>query len=431
MSDVAYFVFLVFRNFIPMSPFMVPYLIENKHFTKKEVMNNITHCVFVFSIMTAIAAIFITDILGRKAVCIIDAAIELLVCIIMVFMRKRSFILGKIAGSLHGVTKSLETVSKSIMYMGGGDGSAKYSNYVLFKHTSMVIAGVCGQELYLMTQSHKFSIVVSMCSLALSVLCGLQLPSVSSAKNAATWANVRDAFNLRKNAREFTFCLLNITSSIFLIATSCYSTYIFIERGAGINIVSNRFGRALHVIFTPIRFALLGFVKMASFFDRSITINRKYDKNIIVFGYLDALAKISFLLPRYLITRRQFTDERAATIVFVFLVITLVLMYLLYRGRSAMTSYALTIMCLVTSMLCLGVSHNGFYKCKEHLHVFYCVNLFISAIIHTSISSFSKKVKASGEQRMLYYCYVNILLMALAAVMCFLYIFDFSKLGLS
>lgn len=409
-----YFTFLAFRNFVPISSFTVPHLMESKGFTEKEVMNRITHCVFIFSILTAVAAIFITNVLGKKAICIIDAAIELIVCFILMLMGKRAFFLGQLAGSLHGVTKSLEVVSKSIMYSGDvKDPSSKYAIYTLVKHTAIIASGIFGQEFYFMTRSHWLSILLSIMSLCASIFSGFMLPepTIADKKNNGH-GEITTAVMKAYTAPVSVFCVLNVISSTLFIATSCYSTYIFIERRKGVNIASNRFGKALYRFFFPIRLVITGIVRVVSPQDSTIAANAGYDKNTIIFGYMDSLARLFAMFPRYYIMQRNFEDRQRAIVLFVLLATTMLLMYLQYRAKTLLNTYALTILCSITSVSCLGISNNGFIKGKDSpIHVFYCINLLASAIIHTSISYFSRKTRATAETRLLYYCYINILLM--------------------
>lgn len=415
-ANKAYFIFLAFRNFIPISSFTVPHLIESKGFTEKEVMNRITHCVFIFSILTAFAAIFITNVLGKKTICIMDAAIELGVYIILMTMGKRALFLGQLAGSLHGITKSLEVVSKSIMYSKNTtDFSSKYRDYTLVKHTAVIASGIFGQEFYFMTRSHHLSIMFSILSLCVSIICGsflLESKATETNHNGffKTFAAIIKAYTMPVTM----FCVLNVISSTLLIATSCYSTYIFIERRKGIDIASNWFGKILYGLFFPVRLVITGIVNFALPKYGNMAANSGYDKNTIIFGYMDSLARLFAMLPRHYIMSRSFEDRHRAVVLFVLLSTTMLLMYLQYRAKTLLHTYALTILCSITSVSCLGISNNGFAKNQNSpIHVFYCINLLASAILHTSISYLSRRTKATAETRLLYYCYVNVLLMAL------------------
>lgn len=415
-TNKAYFTFLAFRNFIPISSFTVPHLIESKGFTEKEVMNRITHCVFIFSIITAFTAIFLTNVLGKKTICIMDAGIELVVYVILILMGKRAFFLGQLAGSLHGITKSLEVVSKSIMYSKNTtDFATKYRDYTLVKHTSVIASGIFGQEFYFMTRSHHLSIMFSIVSLCVSIVCGSFLleykaPEMNRNEFFKTFAATVEAYTMPVTV----FCILNVISSTLLIATSCYSTYIFIERRKGIDIASNWFGKILYGLFFPIRFVITGIVNVISPKYGNIAANSGYDKNTIIFGYMDSLARLSAMLPRHYIMNINFEDRQRAVLLFGLLSTTMILMYLQYKAKTLLYTYMLTILCSITSVSCLGISNNGFVKNQgSPIHVFYCINLLASAILHTSISYFSRKTKATAETRLLYYCYINILFMIL------------------
>lgn len=415
-TNKAYFTFLAFRNFMPISSFTIPHLIESKGFTEKEVMNKITHCVFIFSILTAFAAIFITNVLGKKTICIMDATIELVVYVILMLMGKRAFFLGQLAGSLHGITKSLEVVSKAIMYSKNTTHVAsKYRDYTLVKHTAIIASGIFGQEFYFMTRSHQLSIVFSIVSLCVSIVCGSFLPEPDAPKARDSGLFKALAAILKAYTTPVTvFCVLNVISSTLLIATSCYSTYIFIERRKGIDIASNWLGKILYGLFFPIRLVITGIVNVVSPKYGNIAANSGYDKNTIIFGYMDSLARLFAMLPRHYIMDKDFEDRQRALVLFGLLSTTMLLMYLQYRAKTLLYTYALTILCSITSVSCLGISNNGFVKNQDRpIHVFYCINLLASAIVHTSISYFSRKTKATAETRLLYYCYVNILFMVL------------------
>lgn len=421
----SYFVFVAFRNFVPMSSFMIPYMIENKNFTMKEVMNKITHCVFILSIVTAVVSIFITDVLGKKTICILDAGIELLVSLIMLLMGQRSFLLGQITGGLHGVTKSLETISKSIMYSSSDTnrGSA-YANYTVVKYTSAILSCVCGQELYFMTHSHKLSVIVSTGTLSIAFIYSFMLGKSDIDRMSGWYEETVKTIKGPHRESVIIFCLLNVISNTLLIATSCYSTYIFIERKKGVEIASNNFGRVLYALFFPIRLVIVGIAKVVSLFDSSMSPSTKYDKNVLIFGYMEALGKLAGIIPRYYIIKRHFSDSARAAILFLLLASTMGLTYIQHCAKTLLNTYILSMLCLVTSISCLGISNNGFVKYTKSVHVFYCINLLLSATIHASISYFSKKKGVTAEKRLLYYCYFDIIMMVLAMSLCFLYIFN-------
>ncbi|RVD92614.1 hypothetical protein TUBRATIS_008750 [Tubulinosema ratisbonensis] len=411
-NTTKYFIFLFTRNYIPITSYLTPYTLENKEISKKNLLNRITHKLFIATIITSVITPFFIEAFGKKLICVCDNLIECVVYLIFLFMPKRNLILCELAGILHGITKSLESISKSIMYDGDPKKSAqKYAIYSIVKQVSSTLAAISGQEMFYMTNSYSILVYTSLLSVFFSFFFALFCLEELEKKtfDLQSLYSPKKLFLELKNELSFDVCVFSlfyVISTTLLISLSVYSSYIFMERKNELDIYSSKLGKFFYLIFTPFRIFFFFIVKFFSFFDKSIKVNLKYNKNVILFGYINAFCRLVSLLPKYTIMKYEFNSFSRSILLTLFILSTILILFFLFKINNLFITYVLTVIGLFFSFTCLGVSNNGF-KNHSKSHVIYSMNLFFSALIHSGISYYAKSKEIKASVRLLYYCFVD------------------------
>ncbi|KCZ76449.1 hypothetical protein H311_02554, partial [Anncaliia algerae PRA109] len=244
-NSVKYYIFLFTRNYIPLAAYLTPYILETKKISKKDLLNKITHKLFIATIFTSMLAPFFIEAFGKKLICVIDNLIECSVYLIFLFMSQRNTFLCELAGILHGITKSLESISKSIMYDGDPKRSAeKYAIYSVIKQSSSTISAISGQELFYMTNSYSILVYLSLISMIFSLIYSIFFLEELEQKHFDLNALISPKkifmeLKTELNQSVILFSIFYIISTTLLIALSVYSTYIFMERQNEIDIYSS------------------------------------------------------------------------------------------------------------------------------------------------------------------------------------------------
>ena len=391
-----------------MYSFMVPYLIETKKLSKEVVVTKITHNIFIATIFTAFISIFIIDQFGYKAICVANSLIEGFVYLILFFMKEKQVIFGQTAGILHGVTKSLEMVSKSIIYSGEKRENSQYGNYSAIKSFSSIVANIMGQEFFYLTGRHDVSLYLTGISLIMSIFFSFMIPNCS--KIRLKTANFK--------AEHLIFSFFYVISNLFFISTIVYSSYIFIERKK--NAKAGSTSLLLFRLVYPFRVCIAFIVKFFAIFNPEITISYKFNEDILIYGYIDALARLFGLLPYYYLVGFDFSSKFRATALIFLLSFLLLIQYLTTKTNNLDVTYGLTIVNIIMSSVCLGISNNGF-KNFTNVHYIYASTLLVSACIHGLISYLSTRWKIDVTTRIKYYSVINLImiLVSLAMVLIF------------
>ncbi|EJW02033.1 hypothetical protein EDEG_03517 [Edhazardia aedis USNM 41457] len=427
------YLYLAVRHFVPITTFLTPYLIEKKKFTNKEVFNKITHFFFIASLFASMYGPIIIKGIGNMNVMLLETFLEIVNCFILYFMGDRMLRDARIVSIFHGTASSFTTIGKGILLELKPPHKADKDMIAangLIKRIGGVLSSWIGQDLKYSTGEHQANLLFSLFMLVLSFGIGLFVPS----KYKSGGANLFEFFTSKEsletlmdiyNGRVIFFCLLNIIGSTLYICFAIYSVSIFIERKKDVDPGVNFIGKWLYALSYPMRAISWSIVKMLSIFDRSLVYAPKYDKDTVIFGYIDGLAKLMAGLSGYIISKcaKKVVVYRHGCMICIILV--MVLTYSMGATRSLLQSYLIFIVCAACSQVGLNWSSVGFSKNNEQLvSLIMGINLLISSIIHISISYYSKYMNYNATNKMLLYFYINSCLLIMAGSLYFIADFE-------
>ncbi|KAH9410691.1 hypothetical protein HK407_12g18230 [Ordospora pajunii] len=419
--------YFTFKSFTPFLSFMVPYLVEKKGFSIDEMHNSFSPLFFISSTAVSLVSFLIIELLGNRMSLFVDTLLEIIVYLIFIFMPFRSTFLVSTAYVLHGATTSFGVVMKSILSSTAGKNEDK--NVILSTATSIktfvsVISSWLGQDIIMCGGTHLVNMCVSLSGLSLALLTTLTLPGtghrVEKAKfvdsiKAPTqmWSMMKDAY-----AKDVIVAsTLSSSAGILYICLSFYSAGIFLEKRSGIE-SNTRINRMMFLIAKPVRLLSYTIIKLFSLMDNSIVYELNPSKAVIIHGYIDGCSKILSSLIGLQVSR-VVSKGMCIPLGFLASVIAMAFAFLLWMSSSMSCSYMFYILSFIASSICKTIANMGLQNvCDATQYKFVLsFNLFLSSIIHISITCYSKRQLLTLRSKLMVYFYVNVFFIAIALVL--------------
>ncbi|AFM99422.1 hypothetical protein EHEL_111490 [Encephalitozoon hellem ATCC 50504] len=413
------------KSFTPFLSFMVPYLVEQKGFHNRELHNNFSPLFFTSSIIVSLTSFLIIELLGNRMSLFVDTLIEMVVYMIFMFMPFRCSFLTAIAYLLHGATTSFGVVTKSILNSTAGrkeDRKVVLSTAINIKTFVSVVSSWIGQDIIMCGGSHRVNILISLFGLSLALLTTLLLPLTSPNKEeekfidyiqspTEVWRKVKSTYR----SRVMLASLLSSSASILYICLSFYSAGIFLEKRKNGIESSIKVNKMLFLVAKPIRLVSYTVIKIFSSFDSSVSYHSNPNKPVIIHGYVEGCSKILSSLASLQISK-VLSESRCIPLAFLTSMMTMVFIYCLGASNSMSYSYLFYILASLSSFLCKTISNIGLQSvCEESGYKFVLgFNLFISSIIHISITHLSRVYSLRVKSKLMLYFYVNALFMMVA-----------------
>lgn len=420
------YAFFIARYFVPMTIFMTPYLIEQKKFTNKEIFNKITPFFFIASLFASLLGSVLVSKIGNKFTLLIDTGLELICYVIFYLMPERSFAWCIVTGLLHGVVTSFGSLTKGILMENKPpevDREKMFREHATIKKLCGVFASWMGQDMKYSTGTHHCNLLFSFCTLILSFCICYAIPEASTKEEKKNFLEVLFSGSFLKQIREIYDCdvaffsLLNIIGSTLYISFAMYSASLFIERKKDIDPSVSAFGRVMYNISKPIRYVTWVIIKTFGFFDTSVQYNPSYNKNTIIFGYIDGLSKLLSILSSLAMS---WTFEKNSALhlrCFGSTVLVMFFTYLMGVTTNLMNSYIVFILGSTASQISFIWAYKGLSKNKEVLHIILGLNLVGSSLVHIFISYYTKWRNYSVSKKIMVYFYVNAVLLGLAVTL--------------
>lgn len=414
------YTFFGLRYFVPMTSFMSPYLIETKKFSNKEIFNRITPYFFVASLFASLFGPIVVSLIGNKYTLLLDTFLEMMVYLVFYYMPERSFLLASITGMFHGTVTSFGSLSKGILldHKASLPVEEMLRNYQTVKKITSVISAWLGQDMKYATGSHRCSLIFSGLTLILSFIVCAMIPNAGASYKKNILAEINNDFfgqirSIYTNDVLF-FSILNVIGSSLYISFAMYSASIFIQRRKDVDPSVSMLGRIMYRITFWIRYMTYIIAKTISFIDPSVVYDPKYEKNAIIHGYIDGLAKCVAVLFSFCLS--YFLEKHSALHARCFVTTAFVMFftYLLGTTKSLMTSYIVYILGSVSSLTSMIWAYNGLSADKEVIHIILGLNLVVSSLIHIAISYYTKIMNKEVSSKILLYFWVNSILLAVA-----------------
>jgi len=181
--------------------------------------------------------------------------------------------------------------------------------------------------------------------------------------------------------------------------------------------VSFFLGKVLFSVLWPFRIFSWVFVNMASLFDGSVKYDPKYDKNTMIFGYIDGLAKLISIGSSKILTSILEDRMKVRHMAYIATLLVMTFTFVMGKTNSLMKSYMVFILGSICSTLSLLWSYDGFTtpETKPIMHVIYGTNLVVSSLIHICISYYSKYKNYNVNVKMYMYFWTNLVLLGMAS----------------
>lgn len=399
---------------------MTPYLIETKKFTNKEIFNKITPFFFVASLFASLFGPVLVSLIGNKYTILLDTGLEMVSYAIFHFMPERSFLLASITGMLHGAVTSLGSLSKGILLDNKKNIEVEkmYRDHQIIKKFFSVISSWLGQDLKYATGSHRCSLIFSSITLTLSFFLCIAIPDAPSESKKNLLAELNNDIlgqmrSIYTNDVLF-FSILNVIGSSLYISFAMYSASIFIQRKKEVDPSVLTLGKVMYRLTFWIRYFTKILAKTIGLFDSSVTYEPKYEKNTIIFGYIDGLAKCIAVFTSYFLSVMFQKKSAIHARCFIGTSFVMLFTYLLGTTNSLMTSYLVYILGSVCSFISMIWAYSAISVDKEVVHIVFGLNLVASSIIHICISYYTKYAKKEVNSKIMTYFWVNSALLALA-----------------
>lgn len=416
------------KSFTPFLSFMVPYLVEQKGFRNEELHNSFSPLFFTSSIVVSLVSFLAIELLGNRVSLFVDTFAEMLVYLILMLMPFRNRFLTATAYLLHGATTSFGVVMKSILNSTADrkeDRKVILSTAVNIKTSVSVVSSWIGQDIIMCGGNHFVNISISLIGLSLALLTTFMLPSTSPEaeaekfidnlwRPAVAWARVRDTYT----PGVILASLLSSSASILYICLSFYSAGIFLEKRKNGAETDVRVNRMLFLVAKPVRLVSYVAIKIFSNFDSSVSYHSNPSKPVIVHGYIEGCSKILSSFVGLQISR-LISEDRCVPLAFITSMTTIAFIYLLGMSGSMSYSYLFYVLASLSSSMCKTISNLGLQSvCKESGYKFVLgFNLFVSSIVHISITHFSRAHGLSVKSKLMSYFYVNTVFVAGALAM--------------
>ncbi|EPR79478.1 hypothetical protein SLOPH_1825 [Spraguea lophii 42_110] len=424
MSDItSFYSFTFLRNITPIVPFLTPYLIQNKKIANKDVHNKLIPWFFISSLLLALSGSFLVRAVGNKMCILIDTVCDLALNVIFLMMPNESIVFGALGCFLHGVSTSLASISKCIVYEIEPEKQKRnyiISNYNLIKKLCSLGAAWFAQDMYFSCGTNKPSLYTTMMFLVGSLVSGMFIPENKGVQKVRDNIFVsfynNGVFNTLGEIyypKVLFFSLIQIIGSSLYISFSIYSSNVFIERRKNIDVSSGMLGKIFYNITMPFRLLSFVFVKVFSLFDKEITYSPKYEKNTLIFGYIDGLAKAISLVITYFLVAKNYSLFTLITINISLVIFLIITKFFLGKVSSLTNSYICFVLGSTAANTLLQIAHTGINKEKK-IEELVSFNLVIASIIHISISYIARWKEATAQKKMYYYVGTSMILFALS-----------------
>lgn len=415
---------LAIKAFTPFLSFMVPYLVEQKGFSSKELHNNFSPFFFTSSIVTSLVAFLVIELLGNKLSILADTLLEVAVYLIFVFMPFKGHHWTMLAYVLHGATTSMGVVMKSIITEAADKGASKgvvLSATASIKTFASVISSWVGQDIIMCGGSHHMNMVVSLLSLLLSAAVVFPLPPTVAKTGGdmlvSHLTSPRDMGARMRGAyteEVVLMSLLSSSASILYICLSFYSANIFLEKRIGWMGNTVWANRVFFVLARPVRLVSYLIIRVFSIFDASVSYHSNPNRPVIVHGYIEGCAKMLSSLAGLAMSKVICADNCVLP-AFITSIATMCLICLLGTTESMSSSYLLYVLASLASFMCKNIANIGLSEAREYRFVL-STNLFVSSVVHISITYYSKLHNLSVRSKLMAYFYVNGVFITLALV---------------
>lgn len=444
------FAFHAFRFFSPILPFITPYFVEVKKIPVSKFHSEIVPYFFISSFLTMLIGPFFVELLGEKLILIVETLLEIIFLCCFNFIptgntpeenkekeednlhektlqgQKKETLESQdvqsngnenqpeapenqnlnssaqskgifyliIITCFHGASTSLGMLTKKMLYAEGGDRPAINSTFNIIKRTSAILSGLVGQDLFFSSGMYSPSLILSI--LTSAIASGISFFLVSPVPVHQERSGI-DLFT----SQHIFFSLLYIIASTVYIALTVYSASIFIERRKNRNMSTNLFGKFLFYCLSPLRLFSFIFLKGISLFTKT-NFSSKYDNEKLIFGYIDAIARIISIIFAYLITQKSYTLHSGSIVLVILIIPTIFITFLLGKAKNLFSTYLSFIFAFTCANSALILAQSGISQVKR-MSVCIGINLAVANFIHMTINKFCKMRSLAAHQKMKMY----------------------------
>ncbi|KRH93562.1 Major Facilitator Superfamily (MFS) [Pseudoloma neurophilia] len=417
MEEHIIFLFHFCRSFIPIYPFILPYLTNKKEIKIRD-FHGCLRINFIGNLFFNIFGQIFICFFSSKTLLIIESICELSFYAILFSMKKKNIKLLHLGILLHSAGQSFAMITKDLLYVQsqtGNDNKSKvYATYNLCKKLAGIFSSFIGQDLLFYTGNFKplliFSVLSCICTLSCSFLV---LDKRKVLKDSPVIDDLMEIFDhifyynpentiskgkvFNLNYKPLFYMLAYTIGSLIYICFNFYGSNIFLENKEEITRLTIRFSDVLKWLLKPIRIISICY----NFILRRFVKYEKEQQSIVLHGYIDGIARLTAILFSHLLLRViRFSHEVTLSVI----LISIFLTFLMARRASLFVLYSIYILNVSMANLIITSSGHQFRNMPNIGLIFGIICLF-TAILHVIVSSIgnlqqSKQKKTDFEENL-------------------------------
>ncbi|KAI5193035.1 hypothetical protein NECID01_2159 [Nematocida sp. AWRm77] len=398
------------RNFRPITPFVSVYLVEEKGFATREIVEKIIPWWLYAMLMCSLMIPVVVDQIGVLHTIVLSVCMEILGGAMLLYMPKRCVPATVFAEMIIAFRSSVIVADKA--YYGEKD-CGKTVRYSTIRKVTGIVSSFISQSMYHISGSSVPSVYLTMLSQAM-VLCTTLLLHDSSEKKVAS------PFTLEGVSAGLVSKIFSYIGAFTLM--SCFKIYIdlvLIDRSGNIGELEGVLGMLLDKVSFVFYLISLGIVKILSKITKTVQVQPRDHTTKALHGYLEGITKIvgvGLAIPLVHRAGEKFIYTEILCITSWYMQI--LGMNALKNSTTILGGYASYLLSFLGSSITLYISYNRINTLSDDRII--TIMSYIGGIscgVHALIDVISRKKKIKPEQRFALYARLGISLFV-AALLC-------------
>lgn len=403
--------FILGRNIRPFTPFVLVYLVEEKGYTTKEILEKIIpwwlYSMLVFSLIVP----FLVARAGVLHCIILSICADLGWGLLLIGMKPRS-VHATILSEVLGAFRSSITVADKRYY--SADSRERTIVYSTVRKITGIISSFVSQNMYYISGGSRASLYLTTAVQGLVLIGSLALEEKSG-------ATVTEMVSLRKIEAGMLAHIFSYTGA-FTIST-CLKIYIDliliertgrIEEGGSVGV----FVQFLDFISYIFYVLSLGIIKVMSYFSEKISVAPYVNRKKALHGYLEGITKIfSVCLAIPLVKSVYRSYIYSETLSIISWVVQIGGIIFIRRSKSIREGYIAYLIAFLGSCISLSISYIKIDQmASEQIIGIMSYIGGVSCAVHAGVDMISRRKKLSAETRFSLYARLGSILFLCAGI---------------
>ncbi|KAI5186033.1 hypothetical protein NEHOM01_1236 [Nematocida homosporus] len=400
---------IIGRNFRPITPFMSVYLVEEKGFTTKDIVDRIIpwwlYSMLIFSLIVPV----LVNQLGLLGSISLSVLGELLGTGLLIGMKKRSLIITVVVEILSALRSSMIVADKRFYGESNQDRANRYST---IRKIAGMFSSFVAQNTYCISGGCLPALYLTI--MAQGLVLGLTLLLPKEADSVVATPVSLSGISPGLLAKVFSYTGAFTLSSCFKI----YIDVVLIERTGQVG----RCDRMIKVMLDKVSYVFymvsLGLVKLIGMVDKKVKVLGVVNRDKALHGYMEGMTKIAaavLAMPLVRWTGKNYAyTEGLCVISWIMQVVGIVA---LRHSNSLMHGYVSYLLSFWGSSMTIYISYNRINEmAKEHVITIISYVSGVSCAVHAIIDLVARKKNLRAERRFMLYAKLGTGLFGCAAI---------------